>query len=128
MTIDLSIAIPIASSLVAAIGVLCAVIKWISNAREADRKELTAAKDKAEEGRLADLKASSALVRETHEKVLPMVGRVANEMRIRNDRAARRSAAREGDSDPPDRLEDTATRLRKALQEIEGGTTDKVMP
>ena len=128
MTIDLSIAIPIASSLVAAIGVLCAVIKWISNAREADRKELTAAKDKAEQGRLDDLRASSALVRETHERVLPMLERLAIELRIRNERAARRRESREGDSDPPDRLEDTATRLRKALQEIEGGTTDKVMP
>lgn len=101
-SIPLSLAIPIASSLVAAIGGLVVAIKWLATA-----------KDKAEQGRLEDLRASSALVRETSDRVLPVLERVAIEMRIRNERAARRRESREGDSDPPDRLEDTATRLRR---------------
>jgi hypothetical protein len=48
-------------------------------------------------------------------------------MQIRNDRALhRRSSSRGEDSDPPTSLEDTATRLRRALHEIEGGNPDKV--
>lgn len=115
--IPLVIAGPIASALVAAIVALVAAIKWLATA-----------KDKAEQGRLDDLRASSALVRETHEKVLPMLERVAIELRLRNERAARRRESREGDSDPPDRLEDTATKLRRIAVEIEGGTHDKVTP
>lgn len=109
-TIPLSIAIPIASGLVVAIGALSGVIKW-----------LAAAKDRAEQGRLDDLRASSQLVRETHERVLPLLERISVEMRIRNERAAHRRSAREGDSDPPERLEDTATRLRRiSLERGEG--------
>lgn len=127
MAVPLWIASAIGTALLSAIGVLAAVIKWLSTQRETDRKELTAAKDKAEEGRLADLKASAALVRETHERVLPVLERVAREMQIRNDRALhRRSSSRGEDSDPPSALEDTATRLRRALVEIEGGNPDKV--
>ena len=84
------------------IGALVAAIVWLAKA-----------KDRAEQGRLDDLRASTALVRETSDRTLPLLERVAIEMRLRNERAARRSMAREVDSDPPDRLEDTATRLRR---------------
>lgn len=93
---------PVVSALVAA-------IVWLAKA-----------KDRAEQGRLDDLKASSQLVRETHERVLPVIERISVEMRLRNERAARRHVTREGDSDPPERLEDTATRLRRIAVEIEG--------
>jgi hypothetical protein len=102
------------------IGALVAAIVWLAKA-----------KDRAEQGRLDDLRASSQVVRETQERALPLLDRVATEMRLLNEYFARRLAMRaaqavDGDSEPPgtDNLEDTLTRLQRG--KTKGGTRNKV--
>lgn len=81
----------------------------------------------AERGRLDDLKASSLTVSATQEKALPLLERVATELRLMNDWRLQRAQQRAAlGSDPPasrpsgaDDLEDTFTRLRAAEAEAE---------
>ena len=103
------------------IGALVAAIVWLAKA-----------KDRAEQGRLDDIRASSQVVRETQERALPLLDRTATELRLLNEYFARRLAMRaaqsmpDGDSDPPgpDNLEDTLTRLQRG--KTKGGPRNKV--
>lgn len=121
----ISIATPILASLVSA-------IVYLARRMEA-----------AEKGRLDDLRASSATVSATQERALPLLERVATELRLANDWRLRRAQARAGaiGSDPPvasrpsnHELEDTLTKIRRADAEadaareelaakLRGGTT-----
>ncbi len=121
----ISIASPILLSLVSAIVYL---------ARRAEA---------AERGRLDDLKASGAAVSATQEKALPLLERVATELRLLNDWRLQRAQQRAAlGSDPPvtsrpsgaGDLEDTLTELRRAEEataakrqeladKLRGGTT-----
>lgn len=121
VTVILSIASGIVGALVTVIGIL-----WRDRAaRDVQHKEdlaaANAAREKAEAGRLDDLRAANSVVRETQEKTLPVLERVALELRIMNERRSRKMKG--DDSDPPrtsslpDDLEDTVTRIRRAEEE-----------
>ena len=98
---------PVVSALVAAIA-------WLAKA-----------KDKAEQGRLEDLRAYGSETRALLERAIPVIERNNHELAARNERARRRQMSREGDSDPPVSLEDTATKLRRIAVDLEGGTPHK---
>ena len=98
---------PVVSALVAA-------IVWLAKA-----------KDRAESGRLEDLRAYGGETRVLLERALPVIERNNHELAARNERARRRQMDREGDSDPPVSREDTATRLRRMAADLEGGNPKK---
>lgn len=91
------------------ISALVAAIVWLAKA-----------KDRAEQGRLEDLRAYGGETRVLLERAIPVIERNNHELAARNERARRRQMTREGDSDPPERLEDTATRLRRIAVEDRG--------
>ena len=96
------------------ISALVAAIVWLAKA-----------KDRAESGRLEDLRAYGGETRVLLERALPVIERNNHELAARNERARRRQMDREGDSDPPVSREDTATKLRRMAVEIEGGNPKK---
>lgn len=109
ITIPLGYVISIASPILAA---LVSALVYLARRVEA-----------AERGRLDDLKASGAAVSATQEKALPLLERVATELRLLNDgRLARAQARAALGSEPPvasrpsgsGDLEDTLTELRRA--------------
>ena len=84
-------------------------------------------KDKAEEGRLNDLRASGSETRSVLERVLPLLERVTTEMRLRNSRLRPHSEI--SDSEPPasgNALEDTLTRVKR-LEDLAREERDRAL-
>ncbi len=108
ITLPLGYVISIASPILAA---LVSAIVYLARRAEA-----------AERGRLDDLKASTAAVGATQERALPLLERVATELRLINERRRGRAAAETSDPPPSrpssaDGIEETLTDLRRVEAE-----------
>ena len=107
ITTFVAIVAPVVGALVTAIGLLFRALR------------------EEQKARVEDVRSAGAIVAETQQKMLPLMERVAIELRVMNERRARR--AQESDPPPSSSLDDTLSRIvEKAREEAEAAVAKEM--